>query len=94
VGGGPPHSKTSTGTSIGSDFPNAFDAPLKALNPTLNPHMRYFDGSRRGYLLCTVDRHTLAHRRPHRRHHRRARVSGHHHRVVCRPDRQLDPHPA
>jgi alkaline phosphatase D len=43
-------------TSISSDFPIAFDAPLKALNPTLNPHVRYFDGSRRGYLRCTVDR--------------------------------------
>ncbi|MFI5913197.1 alkaline phosphatase D family protein [Dactylosporangium sp. NPDC051541] len=46
-----------TATSISSDFPIAFDAPLKALNPTLNPHVRYFDGSRRGYLRCTVDRH-------------------------------------
>ncbi|UAC02146.1 alkaline phosphatase D family protein [Dactylosporangium vinaceum] len=45
-----------TATSISSDFPIAFDAPLKALNPTLNPHVRYFDGSRRGYLRCTVDR--------------------------------------
>jgi alkaline phosphatase D len=43
-----------TATSISSDFPIAFDAPLKALNPTLNPHVRYFDGSRRGYLRCTV----------------------------------------
>ncbi|MET0424084.1 MAG: alkaline phosphatase D family protein [Actinoplanes sp.] len=39
-----------------SDFPLAFDAPLKALNPTLNPHVRYFDGSRRGYLRCLVTR--------------------------------------
>ncbi|WP_238008992.1 alkaline phosphatase D family protein [Dactylosporangium sp. AC04546] len=46
-----------TATSISSDFPIAFDGPLKALNPTLNPHVRYFDGSRRGYLRCTVDRH-------------------------------------
>ncbi len=44
-----------TATSVSSDFPIAFDAPLKALNPTLNPHVRYFDGSRRGYLRCTVD---------------------------------------
>ena len=43
-------------TSISSDFPIAFDAPLKAVNPTLNPHVRYFDGSRRGYLRCVVDR--------------------------------------
>ena len=45
-----------TATSVSSDFPIAFDAPLKAVNPTLNPHVRYFDGSRRGYLRCTVDR--------------------------------------
>jgi alkaline phosphatase D len=47
-----------TATSVSSDFPIAFDAPLKAINPTLNPHVRYFDGSRRGYLRCTVDRRT------------------------------------
>jgi phosphodiesterase/alkaline phosphatase D-like protein len=45
-----------TATSVSSDFPIAFDAPLKALNPTLNPHVRYFDGSRRGYLRCSVTR--------------------------------------
>ena len=45
-----------TATSISSDFPAAFDAPLKAANPALNPHVRYFDGSRRGYLRCTVNR--------------------------------------
>jgi alkaline phosphatase D len=45
-----------TATSISSDFPIAFDAPLKAVNPTLNPHVRYFDGSRRGYLRCVVNR--------------------------------------
>jgi len=43
-----------TATSISSDFPAAFDAPLKAANPSLNPHVRYFDGSRRGYLRCDV----------------------------------------
>ena len=43
-------------TSISSDFPAAFDAPLKAANPVLNPRTRYFDGSRRGYLLMHVDR--------------------------------------
>ncbi|HEY6595404.1 MAG TPA: alkaline phosphatase D family protein [Asanoa sp.] len=43
-------------TSISSDFPIAFDAPLKAINPLLNPHVRYFDGSRRGYLRCDVTR--------------------------------------
>ncbi|MDI2129900.1 alkaline phosphatase D family protein [Yinghuangia seranimata] len=45
-----------TATSVSSDFPIAFDGPLKALNPTLNPHVRYFDGSKRGYLRMTVDR--------------------------------------
>ncbi len=43
-------------TSVSSDFPLAFDAPIKAANPTLNPHVRYFDGSRRGYLRCHVGR--------------------------------------
>nr|WP_221374283.1 alkaline phosphatase D family protein [Actinoplanes polyasparticus] len=43
-----------TATSVSSDFPIAFDAPLKQVNPTLNPHVRYFDGSRRGYLRCLV----------------------------------------
>ncbi|BCY09205.1 alkaline phosphatase [Actinoplanes sp. L3-i22] len=46
-----------TATSISSDFPAAYDAPIKALNPILNPHVRYFDGSRRGYLRCAVNRH-------------------------------------
>ncbi|UGQ12557.1 alkaline phosphatase D family protein [Yinghuangia sp. ASG 101] len=45
-----------TATSVSSDFPAAFDGPLKAANPTLNPHVRYFDGARRGYLRVTVDR--------------------------------------
>jgi alkaline phosphatase D len=44
-------------TSVSSDFPIAFDAPIKALNPTLNPQVRYFDGSRHGYLRCDVDTH-------------------------------------
>ena len=43
-----------TATSVSSDFPIEYDAPLKAVNPTLNPHVRYFDGSRRGYLRCRV----------------------------------------
>jgi alkaline phosphatase D len=43
-------------TSISSDFPAAFDAPLKAANPILNPQVRHFDGSRRGYLRMHVDR--------------------------------------
>jgi alkaline phosphatase D len=41
--------------SISSDFPAAFDAPIKAANPILNPHVRYFDGLRHGYLRCEVD---------------------------------------
>ena len=43
-------------TSISSDFPIGFDAPIKALLPRDNPRTRYFDGSRRGYLLMDVDR--------------------------------------
>ncbi len=43
-----------TATSVSSDFPIAFDAPLKQVNPVLNPHVRYFDGSQRGYLRCQV----------------------------------------
>ncbi|WP_323374139.1 alkaline phosphatase D family protein [Plantactinospora alkalitolerans] len=42
------------GTSISSDFPAAFDAPIKQANPILNPHVRYFDGLGRGYLRCDV----------------------------------------
>jgi alkaline phosphatase D len=45
-----------TATSVSSDFPIAYDAPLKAVNPTLNPHVRYFDGAKRGYLRCVVNR--------------------------------------
>ena len=45
-----------TATSISSDFPAAFDAPLKQANPALNPHVRYFDGSVRGYLRFDLDR--------------------------------------
>jgi len=44
------------GTSITSDFPVAFDAPIKAANPLLNPHVRYFDGLKHGYLRCEVTR--------------------------------------
>jgi alkaline phosphatase D len=43
-----------TATSVSSNFPIEYDAPLKAANPTLNPHVRYFDGSKRGYLRCEV----------------------------------------
>lgn len=45
-----------TATSISSAFSMALDTALKALNPTLNPHVRYFDGSRRGYLRMNIDR--------------------------------------
>ena len=45
-----------TATSVSSDFPIAYDAPHKAVNPPLNPHVRYFDGSKRGYLRCVVNR--------------------------------------
>jgi alkaline phosphatase D len=45
-----------TATSINSDFPIAFDGPLKAVNPTFNPHVKYFDGSKRGYLRCELTR--------------------------------------
>jgi alkaline phosphatase D len=44
------------GTSISSDFPAAFDAPLKQWNPLVNPHVKHFDGSLRGYLRIDVDR--------------------------------------
>jgi alkaline phosphatase D len=44
------------GTSISSDFPVAFDAPIKQFNPILNPHVRYFNGLTRGYLRCEVAR--------------------------------------
>jgi alkaline phosphatase D len=41
-------------TSISSNFPAVFDAPIKAFNPVLNPHVRYFDGLLRGYLRCEL----------------------------------------
>jgi alkaline phosphatase D len=44
------------GTSMSSDFPVAFDGPVKAANPVFNPHVRYFDGLKRGYLRCEVGR--------------------------------------
>ncbi|GIF67495.1 alkaline phosphatase [Asanoa ishikariensis] len=53
----PPVAVEFVSTSISSDFPAAFDAPVKAVNPLLNPHVKYFDGLKRGYLRCTVDRH-------------------------------------
>jgi alkaline phosphatase D len=42
--------------SISSSFPAAFDPVLKAVNPSLNPQVRYFDGLLHGYLRCDVDR--------------------------------------
>jgi alkaline phosphatase D len=41
--------------SVSSDFPAAFDAPIKAANPILNPHVRFFDGRFHGYLRCQVE---------------------------------------
>ncbi|MBA2553277.1 MAG: alkaline phosphatase, partial [Geodermatophilaceae bacterium] len=43
-------------TSISSDFPIEFDPLIKQANPTLNPQVKYFDGSLRGYLRMTIDR--------------------------------------
>jgi alkaline phosphatase D len=43
------------GTSISSDFPAPFIAPVAAALPD-NPHTRFFDGAFRGYVRCTVDR--------------------------------------
>jgi alkaline phosphatase D len=43
-------------TSISSAFPDGYDAVLRAVNPVWNPHVRYFDGVRHGYLRCEVDR--------------------------------------
>ncbi len=48
-----------TATSVSSDFPVQFDGPLKAANPLLNPHVKFFDGLRRGYLRIDVDRERL-----------------------------------
>jgi alkaline phosphatase D len=41
------------GTSITSEFPAAFIAPVIAALPD-NPHTRFFDGLYRGYVRCTV----------------------------------------
>ena len=43
-------------TSVSSDFPIALDPIIKAFNPVYNPQVKYFDGSRRGYLRMTIDR--------------------------------------
>ncbi len=42
--------------SISSDFPIDIDRVIKAANPSLNPQVKYFDGSGRGYLRMTIDR--------------------------------------
>jgi alkaline phosphatase D len=47
-----------TATSVSSDFPVAFDALFKAVNPTFNPHVRFFDGLKHGYLRCEVTKGT------------------------------------
>ena len=41
------------GTSITSDFPAAFIAPVNAALAD-NPHIRFFDGLNRGYVRCSV----------------------------------------
>ncbi len=41
------------GTSITSDFPQAFIAPVTAALPA-NPHTKFFDGAFRGYVRCEV----------------------------------------
>jgi len=42
-------------TSVSSDFPIALDPIIKEFNPVLNPQVKYFDGSVRGYLRMTID---------------------------------------
>jgi len=42
------------GTSISSDFPAPFIAPVTAALPD-NPHTRFFDGTFRGYVRCDLD---------------------------------------
>ena len=41
------------GTSITSDFPTAFIAPVQAALPN-NPHTKFFDGTYRGYVRCKL----------------------------------------
>ena len=41
-------------TSISSDFPPSFVPLVKASNAALNPHVRYFDGTRHGYIRATI----------------------------------------
>jgi len=45
-------------TSMSSDFPAAFDAALQQINPVFNPHVRYYQGVRHGYLRCELTRDT------------------------------------
>jgi alkaline phosphatase D len=45
-------------TSMSSDFPAAFDTALRQINPVFNPHVRYFQGVRHGYLRCELTRAT------------------------------------
>jgi alkaline phosphatase D len=52
----PPVAVEFVGTSISSDFAAEHDAVLKLANPQLNPHVRFFDGLRRGYLRCELGR--------------------------------------
>jgi alkaline phosphatase D len=47
------------GTSISSGFAPEDDAALKQANPVLNPHVRFFDGARRGYLRLDLDQQRL-----------------------------------
>jgi alkaline phosphatase D len=44
-------------TSISSSFP-ASQADLVLLTFGVNPHIKYFNGLRRGWLRCQVDRRT------------------------------------
>jgi len=43
------------GTSISSEFPPAFIAPIQAARVD-NPHTKFFDGQYRGYVRCEVTR--------------------------------------
>ena len=42
------------GTSISSDFPVAFIPLVEAALPA-NPHIRFFEGAHRGYVVCDLD---------------------------------------
>jgi alkaline phosphatase D len=45
------------GTSISSDFPAEFIAPVQAALPA-NPHIKFFDGAFRGYVRCQLTQST------------------------------------